>query len=133
MTDTSTSSARGSPLLVPLFALLGLGGLTAYGKADDAHVAAEWAHCGDLPLTWQMYLSAYGALACGILTLALFWWLARRARRHDTWVGDGWPGKLRLPPSWSTSCWWRSALRGLVPVSAVARWAHQLRLRGLPP
>ncbi|WP_336047690.1 hypothetical protein [Streptomyces sp. CA2R101] len=95
MTDTSTS-ARRSPLLIPLFALLGLGGLTAYGKADDAHVAAEWAHCGDLPLTWQMYLSAYGALACGILTLALFWWLARRARQGGTWVGEGWPGKLAI-------------------------------------
>ncbi|WP_328385543.1 hypothetical protein OHS81_16670 [Streptomyces sp. NBC_00400] len=96
MTDTSTNSARRSPLLVPLFALLGLGGLTAYGKADDAHVAAEWAHCGDMPLTWQMYLSAYGAPACGVLTLALFWWLARRARRRDTWVGDGRPGKLAI-------------------------------------
>ncbi|MFE3882784.1 hypothetical protein ACFXPQ_07665 [Streptomyces lydicus] len=65
MSDTSTSSARRSPLLVPLFALLGLGGLAAYGKADDAHVAAEWAHCGDLPLTWQMYLSAYGRWPAG--------------------------------------------------------------------
>ncbi|WP_411134442.1 hypothetical protein [Streptomyces sp. C10] len=95
MTGTSTSTRR-SPLLVPLFALLGVGGLTAYSKADDAHVAAEWAHCGDLPLTWQIYLSAYGALACGILALALFWWLARRARRRDTWVGDSWPGKLAI-------------------------------------
>ncbi|MFJ3951668.1 hypothetical protein SLV14_003826 [Streptomyces sp. Je 1-4] len=95
MTDTSTSTRR-SPLLVPLFALLGVGGLTAYSKADDAHVAAEWAHCGDLPLTWQIYLSAYGALACGIVALALFWWLARRARRRGTWVGDSWPGKLAI-------------------------------------
>lgn len=96
MTDTPTSSARRTPLLVPLFTLLGVGGLTAYSKADDAHLAAEWAHCGDLPLTWQMYLSAYGALACGLLTLALFRWLARRARRRDAWVGDGWPGKFAI-------------------------------------
>ncbi|MFG2529329.1 hypothetical protein [Streptomyces sp. NPDC048516] len=95
MTDTSTA-ARHSPLLVTLFALLGLGGLTAYGKADDAHVAAEWAHCGDLPLTWQIYLSAYGALACGVLTLVLFWWVARRARQRDTWVGHNWSGKLAI-------------------------------------
>ncbi|MEU8780728.1 hypothetical protein [Streptomyces sp. NPDC048637] len=95
MTDTSTSTRR-SLLLVPLFALLGVGGLSAYSKADDAHIAAEWAHCGDLPLTWQIYLSAYGALACGMLAFALFWWLARRAGRRDTWVGDSWPGKLAI-------------------------------------
>ncbi|MFI1205794.1 hypothetical protein ACH4VR_41325 [Streptomyces sp. NPDC020883] len=89
-------STQFSTLLVPLFALLGLGSLAAYGKADDAHTAAEWAHCRDLPLTWQIYLSAYGSLACGVLTLALFWWLARQARGRGTWVGHGWQGKLAL-------------------------------------
>ncbi|MEU9125136.1 hypothetical protein AB0C96_35770 [Streptomyces sp. NPDC048506] len=90
------ASTQPSALLVPLFAVLGLCGLAAYGKADDAHTAAEWAHCGDLPLTWQIYSSAYGALTFGILTLVLFWWLARRARRRGAWVGHGWQGKLAL-------------------------------------
>ncbi|MFB6438116.1 hypothetical protein ACFCVY_15275 [Streptomyces sp. NPDC056411] len=82
--------------MIKLFALLGLCGLAAYGKADDAHTAAEWAHCGDLPLTWQVYLSAYGSLACGVLTLAVFWWHVRVARRHGTWVGQGWQGRLAV-------------------------------------
>ncbi|MFG2142091.1 hypothetical protein [Streptomyces sp. NPDC048650] len=95
MADKPTSS-QPSTLLVPLFTLLGLCGLAAYGRADDAHTAAEWAHCGDLPLTWQIYLTAYGSLTCGILTLALFSWVARRTRRGGTWVGHGWQGKLAL-------------------------------------
>jgi hypothetical protein len=64
-------------------AVLAVGGIVSYGygAAADAHVAAEWAKCHDLPVSWQMYGTAYGALVCSLAAVLL---AARRLRQPPT-------------------------------------------------
>lgn len=64
-------------------ALLAVGGVVSYGygAAEDAHASAEWAKCHDLPVSWQMYGTAYGALVCSLAAVLL---VARRLRQPLT-------------------------------------------------
>ncbi|MEU7597772.1 hypothetical protein AB0B79_32790 [Streptomyces sp. NPDC039022] len=106
---TATRPAR-TALWVPVLVVLGVAGIIAHDAAEKAHLKAEWAHCGDLPLTWQMYASAYGALACGLGAIALLVLLALRGERHGSTPLRGWRGGVALA----------FALLGVLPLLAEA-------------
>lgn len=105
----ATRPAR-TALWVPVLVVLGIAGVIAHDAAEKAHLKAEWAHCGDLPPTWQMYASAYGALACGLGAIALLVLLALRGERHGSTPLRGWRGGVTLA----------SALLGILPLLAEA-------------
>ncbi|MFI0263988.1 hypothetical protein ACH4OW_33810 [Streptomyces sp. NPDC017056] len=69
--------------------------MCAQYSARKAHEKAEWAHCGDLPLTWQMYVFAYGALLCRLGAVAAYVQLSRRAHRTPA-ILRRWRGTLAL-------------------------------------
>lgn len=72
-------TAGWAPTLASL-ALLALGALATYGytAAEDAHVDAEWAVCHDLPVSAQMYVTAYAAVVCGLAAVLTAYGLMRR-------------------------------------------------------
>ncbi|MFF3453184.1 hypothetical protein ACFYXH_02420 [Streptomyces sp. NPDC002730] len=74
-----------STVAVLLLVIIGLLATVGYFAADDAHMAAQWAECNSLPVSWQMYVTAYGGLACGLVALFLTERLVRRSRSM-TWV-----------------------------------------------
>lgn len=97
--DTRLPRSAGNhpALLVPLLVVLGIAGVVAYMQADAAHVRAALATCRYLPpISWQMYVTAYGALACSVLAGALLIWLLRRAARHGKPITESWQGTLAI-------------------------------------
>ncbi|UNO43540.1 hypothetical protein [Streptomyces sp. MST-110588] len=63
---------------MPVLAVLGVAGAFACDRAEKAHLKAEWAHCGNLPPSWQMYVFAHASLACGLAAFVLLVRLAAR-------------------------------------------------------
>ncbi|MFD9225998.1 hypothetical protein ACFWDI_39700 [Streptomyces sp. NPDC060064] len=82
---TPENTTPKSTAAVPLLVIIGLLATVGYFAADDAHMAAQWAECHSLPVSWQMYVTAYGGLACGLVALSLTDRLVRRTRSM-TWV-----------------------------------------------
>ncbi|WP_405806498.1 hypothetical protein OG729_14975 [Streptomyces sp. NBC_00210] len=85
MVENQPTSAPEIAITAPLLVVVGLLATVGYFGADDAHMSAQWAACHDLPVSRQMYVTAYGGLACALVALFLSDRLVRRAGAV-TWV-----------------------------------------------